>query len=83
MRLNESARPPRPERAELCKAYWDAPTEALLDRKTVAAGLSRSLGWLEQFATKGAATPSLGWVPIASCIANPTLWRGSTPTPSA
>lgn len=53
MRLHQASKPLRPEHAELRDLFWSAPDEALLDRKTVAAGLSRSTGWLELRARKG------------------------------
>jgi hypothetical protein len=53
MPLHESARPPRPDRADLRNEFWSAHADALLDRKTVAAGLNRSCGFLEQLATRG------------------------------
>jgi hypothetical protein len=49
----ESARPLKVELAELRDFFWSAPDEALLDRKTVAAGLNRSVSWLEHFVTHG------------------------------
>jgi hypothetical protein len=42
-----------PETAALRDYFWSAPDGAPLDRKTVAAGLNRSLSWLEHFATRG------------------------------
>jgi len=59
MRLHQSAKPPRPDQVELRNQFWSAPHEALLDRKTVAAGLSRSTGWLELRATRGDGPPFL------------------------
>ena len=53
MRLHESARPPKSTKAELRDEFWAAPNEALLSRKVVAAGLSRSSAWLEALAMKG------------------------------
>jgi predicted DNA-binding transcriptional regulator AlpA len=46
--------PPRvPSVAELRADFWRAPVEALLDRKTAAAGLGYTVGWLEWVATHG------------------------------
>jgi hypothetical protein len=59
VRAHHSARPPRPTQAELRDTFWTAPLDAPLDRKTVAAGLSRSTGWLELLATKGDGPPFL------------------------
>jgi hypothetical protein len=42
-----------PEIAALRDYFWSAPADALLDRKTVAAGLNRSVSWLEHFVTRG------------------------------
>ncbi|WKB56068.1 helix-turn-helix transcriptional regulator [Eleftheria terrae] len=39
--------------ADLRAEFWRAPSEALLDRKTTAAGLGYSTGWLEWTATHG------------------------------
>jgi len=33
--------------------FWVAPVEALLDRATTAAGLGRSIAWMELVATRG------------------------------
>ena len=33
--------------------FWQAPIEALLDRKTAAAGMGYTVGWLEWVATNG------------------------------
>lgn len=33
--------------------FWQAPIEALLDRKTAAAGVGYTVGWLEWVATNG------------------------------
>jgi len=57
MHIHSSARPPRPEFALLRNLFCEAHPNALLDRKTVAAGLNRSVGWLEQLATKGNGPP--------------------------
>lgn len=54
MRLHQAAKPPRSDMIELRADFWSAPPEALFDRKTVAAGLCRSVGWLELLATNGA-----------------------------
>src|SRR3954453_8547997 len=59
MRLHQSSRPAKPEQTELRNHFWAAPEQALLDRRTVAAGLSRSTGWLELRATKGDGPPFL------------------------
>lgn len=59
MHLHQSARPPKPSHAELRDAFWSAPLDAPLDRKTVAAGLCRSTGWLELLATRGGGPPFL------------------------
>ena len=53
MRLHETARPHRANVAQLRDDFYNAPDDALLDRKTVAAGLNRSVSWLEKFATHG------------------------------
>lgn len=37
--------------------FWEAPTDALLNRKTIAAGLNRSMGWMELKATSGGGVP--------------------------
>lgn len=39
--------------ADLHAVFWNAPIDSLLDRKTVAAGISRSRNWLEQAALRG------------------------------
>ncbi|MFN4343105.1 MAG: helix-turn-helix transcriptional regulator [Azonexus sp.] len=39
--------------ADLRAEFWRAPDEALLDRKTTAAGLGYTAGWLEWAATHG------------------------------
>jgi len=59
MRLSQIAKPPRPSQVELRDVFWSAPIDAPLDRKTVAAGLSRSTGWLELLAVKGGGPPFL------------------------
>lgn len=43
--------------AQLRKEFWEAPDEALLDRKTTAAGVNRSMGWMELKATSGGGIP--------------------------
>jgi hypothetical protein len=53
IRLHQSARPSRTELAELRDFFWSAPDAAPLDRRVVAAGLNRSVSWLEGFATRG------------------------------
>jgi hypothetical protein len=52
MKLPEERTP-----AALHRDFWAAPAEALLDRQTVACGLSRSVAWLELAATKGNGPP--------------------------
>ena len=42
-----------PSVAELRVDFWRAPDEALLDRKTAAAGMGYTVGWLEWTATHG------------------------------
>jgi hypothetical protein len=42
-----------PSVAELRADFWRAPDEALLDRKTAAAGMGYTVGWLECTATHG------------------------------
>lgn len=42
-----------PSVAELRADFWRAPDEALLDRKTAAAGMGYTVGWLEWTATHG------------------------------
>ena len=37
--------------------FWEAPVDALLDRKTIAAGLNHSMGWMELKATTGGGVP--------------------------
>ena len=44
---------PMPTQAELIQLFWSAPDDALLDRKTIAAGLSLSPTTLEIYAVKG------------------------------
>ena len=39
--------------ADLRVEFWAAPDAALLDRKTAAAGLGYTVGWLEWAATQG------------------------------
>jgi predicted DNA-binding transcriptional regulator AlpA len=57
MRIHRSANPPGPDRAALRSEFWDAPDDAWLDRKTVAAGLGMSISWLEKLATQGNGPP--------------------------
>ncbi len=52
---NPRSQPPE----NLRNDFWSAPLDALLVRKMVAAGLSRSVGWLELLATKGGGPPFL------------------------
>lgn len=44
-------------REELRQEFWSAPPEALLDRQTIAAGIVRSLGWMELKALTGGGVP--------------------------
>ena len=46
-------RPPRATTADLRADFWRAPDESLLDRKTTAAGMGYTVGWLESVATNG------------------------------
>lgn len=46
-------RPQRPTTADLRAEFWLAPGESLLDRKTTAAGMGYTVGWLESVATNG------------------------------
>ena len=39
--------------ADLRAEFWQAPVEALLDRKPAAAGIGHTVGWLELSATHG------------------------------
>lgn len=39
--------------ADLRTEFWRAPNESLLDRKTAAAGMGYTVGWLESVATNG------------------------------
>lgn len=39
--------------ADLRTEFWRAPNESLLDRKTTAAGIGYTVGWLESVATNG------------------------------
>lgn len=39
--------------ADLRADFWRAPDESLLDRKTTAAGMGYTVGWLEFVATNG------------------------------
>lgn len=59
MPLHESARPLKPNQVELRNEFLAAPPEAILSRRVVAAGLNRSIGWLELRATKGDGPPYL------------------------
>ncbi len=47
--------------ARLRADFWAAPTNALLDRKTIAAGINFSVAWLEYKATAG------GGIPFRKC----------------
>lgn len=52
--MPKPARSNRPKSdADLRAEFWAAPGEALLDRKTAAAGLGYTVGWLEWTATHG------------------------------
>ena len=52
--MPKRARPSRvTNAAELRAEFWRAPDEALLDRKTTAAGLGYTVGWLEWVAKQG------------------------------
>jgi hypothetical protein len=44
---------PRTTATDLRTEFWSAPLEALLDRKTAAAGIGLTVGWLECVATHG------------------------------
>jgi predicted DNA-binding transcriptional regulator AlpA len=57
VRIHNSAKPPRPDRAALRFEFWAAPDDAWLDRKTVAAGLGMSVSWLEKLVTQGSGPP--------------------------
>lgn len=46
-------RPQRASIADLRAEFWRAPDESLLDRKTTAAGMGYTVGWLEFVATNG------------------------------
>lgn len=48
---------PKPTLAELRDAFWTSPDHALLDRVTTAAGISRSVGWMELKAIRGGGIP--------------------------
>lgn len=39
--------PQRVSAADLCTEFWRAPDQALLNRKTAAAGMGYTVGWLE------------------------------------
>lgn len=45
--------PKRVSTARLRAEFWHAPNESLLDRKTTAAGIGYTVGWLESVATNG------------------------------
>lgn len=45
--------PIAPSVAELRADFWRAPAQSLLDRKTAAAGMGYTVGWLEWTATHG------------------------------
>jgi hypothetical protein len=42
---------------ELLNTFWAAPQDALLDRAVTAAGIGRSIGWMEAKATLGRGVP--------------------------
>lgn len=44
---------------DLRAEFWAASPDTLLDRKTIAAGILRSLGWMELMAVKGGGIPFL------------------------
>lgn len=43
--------------AELRAEFWNAPDHAMLSRKVTAAGICRSVGWMELKATQGGGVP--------------------------
>ena len=45
--------PQRATTADLRAEFWRAPNESLLNRKTTAAGMGYTVGWLESVATNG------------------------------
>ena len=45
--------------SDLRNDFWNSPNEALLDRETTAAGVMRSLGWMELKAVTGGGIPYL------------------------
>ena len=45
--------------SDLRNNFWNAPTDALLDRETTAAGIVRSRGWMELKAVTGGGIPFL------------------------
>lgn len=51
--INDSRKRKQPHLAELRDAFWSAPNDALLDRRTVAAGLNVSVSLLEKLVTNG------------------------------
>lgn len=53
VRLHESARPQRAELAALRDEYLNAPDDAVLSRKAVAAGTNRSVSFFEKLASAG------------------------------
>ena len=54
--INETKHSPKTSHT-LRTEFWEAPIDALLDRKTIAAGLNRSMGWMELKATTGGGVP--------------------------
>ncbi len=61
---------PHPSLAERRADFWNAPTEALLPRNIIGAGINRSRNWLEQQAMHG------GFVPYIK-LGNRCLYRKS------
>ena len=51
--VNESAKPPKSEVAHFRRQWHDAHPDDLLKRTVVAAGLNRSVSFLEQLAKRG------------------------------
>ena len=50
---NRVRRSQRASTADLRAEFWRAPNESLLNRKTTAAGIGYTVGWLESVATTG------------------------------
>lgn len=59
--IKRRIRNPKPKKtaAELRDEFYTAPDNSYLDRETTAAGISRSVGWMELKATKGGGIPYL------------------------